>query len=82
MLKEIPPGCTVVGIPGRIVRRYGESTSDLNQVNLPDPVAVELESLRRRIKMLERKLDEQTKGAAQAEPEAMKDKEAGNDENI
>ncbi len=82
VLKEIPPGCTVVGIPGRIVRRYGESTSDLNQVNLPDPVAVELESLRRRIKMLERKLDEQTKGAAQAGPEAMKDKEAGNDENI
>ena len=72
----------MVGIPGRIVRRYGESTSDLNQVNLPDPVAVELESLRRRIKMLERKLDEQTKGAAQAGPEAMKDKEAGNDENI
>lgn len=56
VLNEIPPGCTVVGIPGKIVKRYGESTDDLNQVNLPDPVATELECLRRRIVMLENKL--------------------------
>lgn len=60
VLNEIPPGCTVVGIPGRIVRRYGESTEDLNQVNLPDPVATELECLRRRIVMLESKLNQLT----------------------
>lgn len=58
VLKEIPPGCTVVGIPGKIVKRYGESTEDLNQVNLPDPVATELECLRRRIVMLENKLNQ------------------------
>ena len=58
MLKEIPPGCTVVGIPGKIVKRYGESTEDLNQVNLPDPVATELECLRKRVVMLENKLNE------------------------
>ena len=56
VLNEIPSGCTVVGIPGKIVKRYGESTEDLNQVNLPDPVATELECLRRRIVMLEHKL--------------------------
>ena len=56
VLNEIPPGCTVVGIPGKVVKRYGESTDDLNQVNLPDPVATELECLRRRIVMLENKL--------------------------
>ena len=28
VLKEIPSGCTVVGIPGKIVKRYGESTAD------------------------------------------------------
>ncbi|MBR3784882.1 MAG: serine O-acetyltransferase [Firmicutes bacterium] len=56
VLNEIPPGCTVVGIPGKIVKRYGESTEDLNQVDLPDPVATELECLRRRIVMLEHKL--------------------------
>lgn len=56
VLNEIPPGCTVVGIPGKIVKRYGENTEDLNQVDLPDPVATELECLRRRIVMLENKL--------------------------
>ncbi|MEE0515135.1 MAG: serine O-acetyltransferase [Emergencia sp.] len=61
VLKEIPPGCTVVGIPGKIVKRYGESTEDLNQVNLPDPVATELECLRRRIVMLENKLNQLNK---------------------
>ena len=61
VLNEIPPGCTVVGIPGKIVKRYGESTEDLNQVNLPDPVATELECLRRRIVMLENKLNQLNK---------------------
>ncbi|MEF9922325.1 MAG: serine O-acetyltransferase [Anaerovoracaceae bacterium] len=56
VLEEIPAGCTVVGIPGKIVRRYGQSTEDLNQVDFPDPVAVELECLRKRIVMLENKL--------------------------
>ena len=60
VLNEIPPGCTVVGIPGKIVRRYGESTEGLNQVDLPDPVATELECLRRRIVMLERKINQLT----------------------
>ena len=60
VLNEIPPGCTVVGIPGKIVRRYGESTEDLNQVDLPDPVATELECLRRRIVMLESKINQLT----------------------
>lgn len=58
MLKEIPPGCTVVGIPGTIVKRNGQSTQDLNQVDLPDPVAVEIECLRRRIVTLENRLRE------------------------
>ena len=54
VLKEVPSGCTVVGIPGTIVRRYGKSTTqDMNQVDLPDPVAVEIECLRRRIVQLE-----------------------------
>jgi serine O-acetyltransferase len=54
VLKEVPAGCTVVGIPGTIVKRYGKSTTqDMNQVDLPDPVAVEIECLRRRIVQLE-----------------------------
>lgn len=54
VLKEVPDGCTVVGIPGTIVRRHGQPANDLNQVDLPDPVAVELECLRRRIVELEK----------------------------
>jgi serine O-acetyltransferase len=61
VLNEIPPGCTVVGIPGKIVRRYGESTEDLNQVDLPDPVSTEMECLRRRIVMLENKINQLSK---------------------
>lgn len=54
VLKEVPDGCTVVGIPGTIVRRHGKSTTeDMNQVDLPDPVAVEIECLRKRIVVLE-----------------------------
>ena len=50
VLKEVPPGCTVVGIPGTIVKKNGKPhTQDLDQVDLPDPVAVEIECLRRRI---------------------------------
>ncbi|MDD7511088.1 MAG: serine O-acetyltransferase [Peptostreptococcaceae bacterium] len=61
VLKEVPAGCTVVGIPGQIVRRYGESTEDLNQINLPDPVANEIDALRRRIEDLEKKIQEAEK---------------------
>jgi serine O-acetyltransferase len=62
VLKEVPPGCTVVGIPGTIVRRSKPTNEDLNQVDLPDPIAVEMECLRRRIVMLENKLREHEKG--------------------
>lgn len=56
VLKEIPNNCTVVGIPGTIVKRGGQNTGDMNQVDMPDPIAVEMECLRRRIVMLENKL--------------------------
>ena len=53
VLKEIPDGCTVVGIPGTVLRRNGKPTSELDQIDMPDPIAVELECLRRRIVELE-----------------------------
>jgi len=56
VLKEVPNNCTVVGIPGTIVKRGGQSTEDMNQIDMPDPIAVEMECLRRRIVMLEIKL--------------------------
>jgi len=56
VLKEIPNNCTVVGIPGTIVKHGGQSTEDMNQIDMPDPIALEMECLRRRIVMLEIKL--------------------------
>lgn len=58
VLEEVPENCTVVGIPGKIVRRGNMKAQDLNQVDLPDPVAVELECLRKRIVMLENRFRE------------------------
>ena len=73
VLKEIPSGCTVVGIPGQIVKRYGTSTSDMNQINLPDPIAIEMTALRHRIKSLESQLGELECMAADAVKEAKED---------
>lgn len=56
VLKAVPDNCTVVGIPGTIVKRGGQNTEDMNQIDMPDPIAVEMECLRRRIVMLENKL--------------------------
>ncbi|SHH85132.1 serine O-acetyltransferase [Caloranaerobacter azorensis DSM 13643] len=59
VLKEVPPNCTVVGIPGRIVVKDNKKVSnmkreiDLDQVRLPDPIAQELESLKKRVTELE-----------------------------
>lgn len=58
VLKEIPPNCTAVGIPARVVRSGGERVpqSDLDQIHIPDPVAQELRRLEERIAMLEQEL--------------------------
>lgn len=47
VLKEVPPNSTVVGVPGHVVKRNNVSIprSDLNQVDLPDPVEVEINEL-------------------------------------
>ena len=70
VLKEIPDGCTVVGVPGRVVKRFGESTSDINQINLPDPVTTEMEVLRRRLELMEEKVEKLTKELEQKEAES------------
>lgn len=54
VLKEVPPDCTVVGNPGRIVRKKQERVPvDLDQVNLPDPVQERIDLLLARIDELE-----------------------------
>lgn len=49
VLEEVPPNCTVVGVPGRIVKRGNIKVprSDMDQVHLPDPVMEDITLLRR-----------------------------------
>ncbi|MCL2509066.1 MAG: serine O-acetyltransferase [Oscillospiraceae bacterium] len=57
VLGAIPPDSTAVGVPAKVVRLGGVRVDDLDQVNMPDPVALELEALRRRIEELENSVD-------------------------
>ena len=58
VLKEVPPNCTVVGIPGQIVMQAGmkseEKIDEMDQIHLPDPVQAEIDSLEDRIRSLEK----------------------------
>ena len=53
VLKEVPPHSTVVGVPGRIVKQYGQKVLQLDQVAIPDPIIEELARLSRRVCELE-----------------------------
>ena len=52
VLREVPAGATVVGVPGRVVRLSGEK---LDHIHTPDPVMLEIEQLKARIEALENK---------------------------
>lgn len=56
VLNEIPENCTAVGAPAHVVKRDGVRVDQLDQVNIPDPVAQELAKLNRRIEELETEL--------------------------
>lgn len=49
VLSEVPPNSTVVGVPGRVVKRNNVALPQetMNQVDLPDPVKEEIASLQK-----------------------------------
>lgn len=49
VLKEVPPNCTVVGVPGRIVKKddIRMPRSDMDQVHLPDPISNDIIELQK-----------------------------------
>lgn len=59
VVNDVPPNCTVVGIPGRIVVREGEriETVDLHHEDLPDPVIEMFKCLTRRLERAELRLE-------------------------
>ena len=49
VLSAVPPNSTVVGVPGRVVRRYNQPLprETLDQVHLPDPVREDIMTLQK-----------------------------------
>lgn len=47
VIEEVPPNCTVVGVPGRIVKRNNQRLirEEMNQVDLPDPINEDIKVL-------------------------------------
>ena len=59
VLRDVPADSTAVGIPARIVKKEGvrvRDDFDLDQVNVPDPIAEELAKVKERLAALEGKL--------------------------
>lgn len=60
VLNEVPPNCTCVGVPARIVKINNEKvTEQLDQIHIPDPVSQELCRLSAKLEKLEKRLAEQ-----------------------
>ena len=58
-MNEVPPNSTVVGVPGRIVKRDNVRVpqKDLDQVHLPDPVLTDITELKKETAQLRRMLE-------------------------
>ena len=56
VLEEIPPDCTAVGVPARVVKHKGVRVDCLDQIHIPDPVSQELCRMSHRIALLEKEL--------------------------
>lgn len=69
VLKTVPPHCTVVGVPGRIVIQDGAKVEDskievdLEHHMLPDPIADTLAAMQAKINELEDRLESYERGA-------------------
>jgi len=56
VLVNVPSHSTLVGIPGRVVRRFGDANDALAHQNLPDPIMESIAYLNARINWLEKQL--------------------------
>ena len=60
VLEEVPPNCTAVGVPARVVKRDGVrvGNSDLDQIHIPDPVSQLLCEHMYKIECLQQEIDD------------------------
>lgn len=58
VLSEVPPNSTVVGVPGRVVKRDNVRVpqADMEQINLPDPVLNDIRQLKEEIEILKEQI--------------------------
>lgn len=58
VIKDVPPNCTVVGVPGRITKREGVAVAriSLDHTNLPDPLAQAIERIQKEIEIIEKQM--------------------------
>lgn len=57
VVKSVPPGATVVGVPGKIVEDHRKTTVDLEHGQLPDPVAEAIKIVLEEQEVLTRRLE-------------------------
>lgn len=72
VVNDVPPNCTVVGIPGRVVVREGERVDaiDLHHEDLPDPVVEMFRCLQRRVDRLEQRIASNSGDTSEGEGES------------
>ncbi len=78
VLSEVPPHSTVVGIPGRVVYRFGKKVDACEDIvdpdnlahnNLPDPVEEMLRCLQQHLNRLDEKVNRIEKNQPKSDPE-------------
>jgi serine O-acetyltransferase len=69
VVNNVPPNCTVVGVPGRVVVREGTRVDviDLHHEDLPDPVVEMLRCIQHRIDRIDERLTRDEQAAVAAE---------------
>lgn len=60
VLEEVPPNCTVVGVPGRVVRMGNQKVprAEMDQIHLPDPVLNDIRALQQENEQLRRQMSD------------------------
>lgn len=70
VLEEVPPNCTAVGVPARVVKRDGIkiANSELDQIHIPDPVSeilcqhlIQIERLENEVRELKSQISDKQK---------------------
>lgn len=64
VVHDVPANCTVVGVPGRVVRRKGKEVPniDLDSADLPDPVLEKMAKIQKEMHAIEKYMRELKKG--------------------